>query len=368
MSMLKTFYANYVEKLPNWTGYAVGGGAALVLTIAVFTSKGIKNQEYAVGFVGNSYAAVNDIPRLMESISDGRISQLSCLHPKGSISSILETGNGMYQRWNTDNSRIEGSYRHDFGVCTVNQLFYGQDENLMTQNKNGAYYDDGKNPCFQDDSYRSFLEKSLSNETQWDYVVLVDQSKRMSFQEYREEALWALEYNYANMFKETGATPIILDTHAFWSENTNMTGLNDVSTFASLIYEGARQYQEKLAGFLPKSQAPKIAPVGLAFLAVYEDDQEMWNKLTAYDDIHASVYGSFLSACVLHATITGKAPAKTTTDDVESLFEHSRLLKGAANGYPDPVDAMYLWKIAQKVAVKHKMPETLEIFEYDGET
>jgi hypothetical protein len=43
------------------------------------------SQQLSVAFVGTSYLFVNDVPRLMEAMSDGRIQQDSCLRSGGSL-------------------------------------------------------------------------------------------------------------------------------------------------------------------------------------------------------------------------------------------------------------------------------------------
>ena len=46
------------------------------------------DQELNVAFIGNAYLFVNDVPRVMEAISDNHIHQNSVLHPGGSLGSL----------------------------------------------------------------------------------------------------------------------------------------------------------------------------------------------------------------------------------------------------------------------------------------
>jgi len=360
--------------LPPWAPFAGAAAVILLAVVIAFTARGVGlNKKFNVAFVGSGGTLfMNDIPRVMELISDGKITQGSCLHIKGSLTSILSTGNGMYAVWQTDNAKVdknEYTYYYDYGACTVPQLLLGSDDQLYVSNYNGAYYDDGRNPCFYDDNYLSDLEKAMyddeeggSSPTKWDFVVFSDKTKRMAFQDTRDDALDSFESDYASMIETSGAIPVIVDGHAFWSENTNMTGLEDIPTFASLVYEGARQYQEKLAELLPRSQKPRIAPVGLAFLAIYEDDPDMWEKLFVNDLIHASVYGTYLTACVIFCTITKHMPRAGTSEDVKSLFATARLVSGAGKGYPDQDEAAYLFNKAAKVARRGYKPKSLELY------
>ena len=170
----------------------------------------------------------------------------------------------------------------------------------------------------------------------------------------------------------TDATIVVLAPHAFWSDNTNMTGLEDIPTFSSLVYEGAVQYTSKLQELMDeaisnskgnnqnKRRKIRIAPVGPAFLWVYEEDSEMYEKLFNSDGIRASVYGSYLTACVVYCTITGNMPPPDSHGTVRNLFKRSRAVSGAANGYPDEGEAEYLFDVARKVAKQGRLPSSLD--------
>ena len=359
-----------ISSLPTWVPFAGVGAVIVVATIVAFTTGGMLDREFRVAFIGaGGELIMNDVPRVMEQISEGKIKQNSCLHPKGSLSSVALTGNGMYEQWKTSRAQLstdeDNNIIYDFGACTLSQLMSGSDELLVEDNYNGAYYDDGRNPCFYDSSYLYYLQNALSSDSQvkWDFVVLSDKTKRMAFQDTREDAIDSFATNYVSLIKNSGAVPLIVDGHAFWSDNTNMTGLDDIATFTSLVYEGARQYQSSLAQQLPSSQKPRIAPVGLAYLAVYEEDFDMWEKLFYEDGIHASVYGTYLTACVLYCTMTGHMPRAAAANDVSTLFETARAVSGAANGYPDEGEAGFLFNIAKKVARRGYRPKTLELYD-----
>jgi hypothetical protein len=89
------------------------------------------DQDLNVAFIGNSYLFVNDIPRLMETISMVIFSRL--VHPCWWISSLfLVTGNGMYNRWATNDAMLYSAddYNENYGgigrsttlACSVPQL------------------------------------------------------------------------------------------------------------------------------------------------------------------------------------------------------------------------------------------------------
>ena len=198
------------------------------------------------------------------------------------------------------------------------------------------------------------------NETDWDFVILNEQSKRMAVSDARTASLDVLEAYYVPMLKNTSAIPIILQPYAYWSENSNMTGLTDVATFTSLIYDGAEDFVALLKQHLPSSQLPRIAPVGLAFLVVYEEDHDLWEKLQGYDGVHASLYGSYVIGLTLYAAVYGKMPMKqyALPQSIETLWSRARKLQ--ENGeYPSVDEAAYLYDVVERVAIKKYKPHYL---------
>eukprot|EP00977_Amphora_coffeiformis_P011509 scaffold2767_cov177-Amphora_coffeaeformis.AAC.83 len=327
------------------------------------------SEELNVAFIGNSYLFINDIPRIMEAVSEGHIHQESVIHSSGgSLGNLLLTGNGMYPRWKTEEAVIDSylnSYGnnvtiYDYGLCSVAQILTGYDEIISYGNKDEAYYNDGKNPCIRNQNYFNYIEDKLENSSfAWDYVVLSDQTKRMAVEQARQQSIYALANAYGPLIRDAGAIPVIVDTHAFWSESTNMTGLVDIPTFQALIYDGVLDYVQALANVLPDWQAPIVAPVGLAFLVVYEENYYLWEKLFVDDEIHSSVHGSYLFSCVLYATMYGHLPKRSTNNQVDSLFANSRLLVGQDIEYPTAQEAFYYRRVAKRVALDGYLPTSL---------
>ena len=375
-------YEEYTEKprsrLPQWLqapslpstvclatllGLLAGGGTALLLAKGTLQPKTLN-----VAIIGNSIFYVNDFPRMFEAMGNGNIYQDSCLHPSGSLLKILKTGNGMWQRWQTSAAELTSNYTngngnsaviYDFGACSVPQLMTGHDKLLSYGNSYGSFYDDGSNPCLEDAAYLDYTE-SFSGSTPWDYAVITDHTKRMCFQDSRQEALKALNYTYIPLFIKSGAVPVIVQPHAFWTADLNTSSLGDIANFTASIMEGAVEYSSLVASKLPSGQKPRIAPVGHAFLAVYEDDKSLWNKLFLSDYIHPSPYGSFLYGCVIYATIYGTMPKSSVADDTAELFADARRLQETSNAtYPTQSEADYLMNIARKVALNKYLPASL---------
>jgi len=334
-----------------------------------------------VAFVGNSYFYVNDLPRFVEQIADGHITQNSVIHNAASILQILMTGNGMWNKWATKKAMINGvkfdtyrsttEYLYDMGACSVPQLLTGDDQMITIGNGLGTFIDDGQNPCFQQDAYREY-EELTDLKHSWDYVVITDQSKTMAFDETREDALAAFNYTYGPILKKHRISPIIVQPHAYASSGANATGLDDLATFTALIMEGAqiyRKYINKRIGWFAQAH---IAPVGNAFFAVYEESpNDLWPKLFLDDGIHPSAYGTFLYGCVIYTTMTGYMPKykRVVVEDMENseIFSKARRLQTSSSqaGFPTKDEAAILYEIAKKVTVKGYKPVALRGFKIE---
>mmetsp|Transcript_31765 Transcript_31765/g.36465 ORF Transcript_31765/g.36465 Transcript_31765/m.36465 type:complete len:722 (+) Transcript_31765:239-2404(+) len=336
-----------------------------------------------VAFVGNSYFYANDLPRFVENIAGGHISQDSCLRNSASILQIIMTGNGMWTKWATKKGMINGvkfntsagstKYLYDMGACSVPQLLTGQDQMISKENALRSFVDDGENPCFQEDAYREYQQSfDLKIRGGWDFVVITDQSKAMSVDESRQDALLAFNYTYGPLLKKKHISPIIVQPHAYTSEGANSTGLSDLATFTALIMEGAQIYKKYLGRRTGWFSSAHIAPVGNAFMAVYEESQhDLYPKLFTNDGIHPSAYGTYLYGLVIYATMTGYMPKynRVVIDDmdVSDLFFTARRLQASSAdaGFPTKDEAAILYKIAKKVALRGYKPQALRGFQIE---
>jgi len=292
--------------IPNW--YIAIAGVAIFTIMAIMIPSQTLQPDINVAFVGNSMQYYNDFPRLMEALSQGHITQDSCLHGDATIRTLLHTGNGMYPKFMTANAVIDDAsdyvYNqmdddtsvviHDYGACTVRQLLIGEDSRLPDEEQmenyddyfnpqdddNEYYIDDGTNPCFEDQYYMSYLDvRYAENPPRWDYIVINDNTRSPARNDTRQKSLAELEASYVPWLMTTGATPVFILTHAYWTSWRDMTGLEDVPTFTSLTYMGYREYVALLEQYLPPAQKPQIAPVGIAFLTVWEEVSVCYAKV-----------------------------------------------------------------------------------------
>jgi hypothetical protein len=88
--------ANVADISCRLRGVAIVSVAALLLALMNGNSRGDPNVRVAM--IGNSLMYYNDLPRLLEAMSGGSITQDSCLHGDASFKSHLIYGNGMYEK------------------------------------------------------------------------------------------------------------------------------------------------------------------------------------------------------------------------------------------------------------------------------
>jgi hypothetical protein len=381
---------------------AVGSGcAALLVPILVYFlvagSVAKRNDYVSIAFLGNSLQFVNDLPRVMEALhGDGRLRQDSTFHGSVGLGSLYERGNGMYYRWKK--ARVNKDGFRDYGACTVVQLLLGYDEALSYPNDGAddtndddeiggavtvddddsfVYSNDGLNPCFRDEAYLNYatsiraaaLATSASTTNgygslpslHWDYVVLNDQSLRPAIFRKRLKTANSLLSDYLPLFLATDSTPILYMTWGYWRDYRNMTQFVDVPTFTSLLYEGYKYYAQILEDALPDNRRPRIAPVGLAFLVVWEENYAFWERLFAEDQYHPTPLGTYLAACIVYSTIHGRLPPASTRF-TEAVFNRSRAMNlpgHEEHSLPTEEEAIYLRWIANRVALLGHVPESL---------
>jgi hypothetical protein len=389
-SPLLAHFEKTAKSRTRFTLSVIAGGVLLMIFIlSVFVRKPA-NKLARIAFIGNSMMYYNDLPRLLEELSEGRIRQNSCLHGSTgapTLYQVLINGNGMFQKFDTANSLLEDTYMgtpiYDFGACTVPQLLFGRDVQLSDQmhDKDGTYrylFDDGSNPCLQEPDYFEYLESKATDEAghqkllpQWDFVVMNDYTANPGRNRTRQASLQLLRDVYLPLIQQLKtATPVFLDTHAYWTaEHKNLAGLansiEEMPRFTSLTYEGYRQYAQMMADHLPEQSKPRIAPVGIAFLVVWEEDRKLWHSLFHSDRLHPSPAGTFLSACIVHATVFGKMPRRdwVVRDDMDSLWCRARVLQPAdmpPNPFPTKEQAEYLHEVAQRVTAGYRPSSFIE--------
>lgn len=364
-------------------------GTVWVTVMGYFLLKGYRESRQTVklAIIGNSFQFVNDLPRVLEYFGNGRLQQDSVLHGSLNLYTMTRKGNGMGRRWNSSETGINADGYIDYGACTMIQLLMGKDPWL--ENYKAYYKDDGKNPCFTDADYlkyakaiRSPQSRNVSSEDYisfqesvpgppWDFVLMNDQSMRpTNWNNKRDRSVYALETIYAPLIERAKATPILFMTWAYWREDwEQMSYMVDIPTFTRQLYRGYQYYAEVLQQALPPTQRPRIAPVGLAYLVIWEENPSFWEDkmFSPTDQYHPSPHGTYLAACVVYSTMYGHLPPAWTrfTDHV---FARSRRMELDGDPLPLPTEdeAIYLRDVAARVALRGYIPESLASIFYNG--
>lgn len=285
----------------------------------------------------------------------------------------------MYKKFTTPNA-LDGNGYYDYGACTVKQLLLGHDDDLDQQvlspvnftTTSSYLVDDGTNPCLQNKSYYLYLKSRLNQQPpHWNYIVINDYTLNPGRPSTRMEGLKVLRDVYVPLFNKTGAIPVLFDTHAYWTPLYNLTAFVDVPTLTSVTYEGYLQYASLVSKMLPTSQQPRIAPVGIVFLTVWEESRKLWSRLfQKFDQLHASPLGTLTTAFVVFRTLYGQMPDKSVvfrSRDLRWLWSSARVVQ--QKEMPDPFprfrDARYLYDVVDRVMGQGYLPKSL-ILDHSG--
>lgn len=226
-----------------------------------------------------------------------------------------------------------------------------------------TYYD-GSNPCLRNPYYYYYLENKYQYMLdKWDYIILNDNTRTPARNHSRYESIDVLNSTYLPWIQKTGAVPIFLATYGYWTPYRDMGGLGTIAQFTSLTHEGYNQYKLLLQQYLPIYQTPRIAPVGIAFLLIYEENYDMWLRLFHVDQIHCSPLGTYLQGLVLYHTIYNHLPDYDIVirPDMSTLFLYTRRFQPGdhrRDPYPTMDEASYLYNIAKRIVVHKQYPKT----------
>jgi len=272
---------------------------------------------YNIGFVGNSIQYYNDLPRIMETLSDGNIFQDSVFRNQGSFYSIANKGNGMDEIYDQEGNALNEDGTIDNGAETVGTMF---------------------------------------EEATWDYLVMNDRSLFPIIDKKRYYSVESLYNFYLPLLNATNVRtiPVLIGTFAPADEERRMIdGENVVSVqnFTQTMHEGYYSYAQEMKPYLTKRQKPRVAPVGKAFLKVYYEDADAWIQLFDEDDLfNPSPHGTYLMALCLFKTIYAKIPPEEVALPTypEFLFYTARFINENAE-FPTYDEASYLYSVADSV-------------------
>ncbi|KAL7494236.1 hypothetical protein ACHAWT_008490 [Skeletonema menzelii] len=255
-----------------------------------------------VAFLGNSILYFNDTPRFLFNLSNHKIRhQNSCLRGGTTLTELYTLGNGMKRHgFATDNALMENG-EHDVGSPTVQDLLQSKDN------------------------------------SKWDVVVMNEHTQGPARQSTREEFHSTLLQQYMPLISTNNptATVIFVETAAYRLQGINNSDdLGTTQQFQQSVREGIQSYIQLLHHDNYTSISARMAPVGTAFLHVYNDNHELWTKLfDPWDNFHPSPTGTFLQGCVLHCTIFGIPPTvPRTNEEIAALWKDARMMHPKKKG------------------------------------
>lgn len=200
------------------------------------------------------------------------------------------------------------------------------------------------NGTYLDYHARSPETEDLINEYDWDFVVLQGVCTNMAYLETHNEIFPqsgnhpvkpAIESLMNKIESNCDSTKTVYCMPwAFEDGTTWIEGQND--TFEDMqmkIYENTLAYAEEL-GFI-------VAPVGWAWLSVIKEDPGL-HYLHLSDWNHPSLRGSYLTMCVIYATLFRESPTGIpyTAGLPEAEANHLRAVASAT-----VLDSLELWSI-----------------------
>ncbi len=171
----------------------------------------------------------------------------------------------------------------------------------------------------------------LGIEEPFDYVILQGGSGEVRSLA-RRQAFQSRAGEMIKLIRSTGATPALYMIHAYVPPHRNYD--------PDMINQIRSEYDR--AG---KQNRTLVIPVGLAFQLSYQRRPQLSLHKT-FDGTHPSLYGTYLAACVVYATLYGRPASKLAYDYFGAI---------------DAENAAYLRRIADEVVAEYSQPASAGI-------
>tara|TARA_Y100000768_G_scaffold92210_1_gene66541 strand:+ start:8530 stop:12558 length:4029 start_codon:yes stop_codon:yes gene_type:complete len=196
---------------------------------------------------------------------------------------------------------------------------------------------------------------STLRNTNWDYVVLQDQSQVPGFN--RSTTSWIEDKDaailLANEIESESSESVLMMT---WGRRngdvTNPTIYSNFTMMQDRLEDGYIDFRDNMT---VQGRDVWIAPVGLAFKHIHDSIQNSGSNpisststfygLYSADGSHPSLSGSYLAACVIYATLTGETPVGS--NDSVSLSNSLKLelqQAAAATVFNETSHLSYPWE------------------------
>lgn len=247
---------------------------------------------------------------------------------------FLEQGNGMQKKFSSKNAIIDSGDKED------------------QKGQNAVRYDIGA-PTVKD----------LLESDSWDCIIMNDYTQAPARLSSREETIEILKEKYAPLLANCtnshgeGSQCILMQTAAYRHNYIKGTSdIGDFDTFTTKLLEGYTAYANVLKEEMKTLKPPKIAPFGMAYSIVHEENESLFPKLYQNDDFHPTPHGTFLQGCIFHITIFGEAPnleLLNLKDDksIENLWANARCMQSddeEPKPFPTLEEAKYLLDVSKR--------------------
>ena len=198
-------------------------------------------------------------------------------------------------------------------------------------------------------------EALVTGTTDWDWVVLQDQSQIPGFPEGdpdRDASVAALAPLDAMVNGKHGESVLLMTWGRLHGDAGNPELYPDYLTMQSLLATG---YEGYAASISTADRPVWIAPAGYAWRHIYEQELaegvdptepgRLFSSLYVEDGSHPTPLGTYLIACVLYATITGADPASLPAPDAVPA-ETAAMLQAAASAavFEESPEIAYPWQ------------------------
>lgn len=169
------------------------------------------------------------------------------------------------------------------------------------------------------DHVESTATRDMIKSSQWDFIVLQEQSQRPSDVVVRETKMYPPARILVSSIRKNGAEPIFFLTAGHkngWPENAIPT------------YKEMQQGLNNGYLTIARELDARVAPVGVAWAVTRREKPGM--NLWQDDGSHPAVLGTYLAACVFYATIFQESPEGLSFLDGLSQADAEWLQKVAA--------------------------------------
>ena len=198
----------------------------------------------------------------------------------------------------------------------------------------------------------------VTGTTDWDWVLLQDQSQIPGFPADNSDYLAsvaALGGLDALVAGKNGQSVLLMTWGRLHGDANNPDRYPDYPTMQDLLATGYSQYA---ASITTTSRTAWIAPAGLAWRHIYDAQVaagadplapgNLFYSLYFDDGSHPSALGTYLTACVIYATITGQDPTGLPAPDTVPAAVVPELQDAcAATVFHETPDIAYPWQEAQ---------------------